>query len=64
MTQKELLYVEDAIQHECTMITDCTKAIDLVTDENLKNFLNEQVENHTQTKERLINLLEEKSNEW
>ena len=52
MTQKELLYVEDAIQHECTMITDCTKAIDLVTDENLKNFLNEQVENHTQTKER------------
>lgn len=63
MTQKELSYVEDATTHEQTIITDLNEAINLVEDEELKNFLEEQVQKHEQTKQNLINLLEEKGNE-
>ena len=35
MTEKELLYVEDAINHEIYMITTCKEAEDCLTDENL-----------------------------
>lgn len=35
MTEKELLYVEDAINHEIYMITTCKEAEDCLTDEAL-----------------------------
>lgn len=35
MTEKELLYVEDAINHELYMITTIKEAIDCLTDETL-----------------------------
>ena len=63
MTQKELLYLEDAIGHEENIIAMCNETINLISDENLVSFLNQEVECHTQMKEKLMNMLEVKANE-
>lgn len=63
MTQKELLYVEDAIGHETNIISICEESIKNITNDDLISFLETEIELHTKTKENLINLLEEKSNE-
>ena len=63
MTQKELLYVEDAIGHEENIIKILDETINQIEDENLSTFLQNQVESHTSMKEKLMNILEVKSNE-
>ena len=35
MTEKELLYVEDAVNHEIYMIQTCNEICDCLTDETL-----------------------------
>lgn len=62
MTQKELLYLEDAIGHEKNIIDICTESLNNMEDKNLISFLEKQLENHKQTKEELLNMLEVKSN--
>ena len=44
MTQKELLYIEDAIEHESTIISVCEDMIDNLEDEGLVSFMEEQLE--------------------
>lgn len=63
MTQKELLYITDAINHEGNIIEIVQDAIDNLEDENLVSFMEEKQEEHITMREKLINLLEEKSNE-
>ena len=63
MTQKELLYVEDAIGHEENIICICNETACMFEDQNLVSFMNEEIKKHTKTKEMLIKLLEEKANE-
>lgn len=63
MTQKELLYYEDAINHEDTLIKMCDLSSQNLNDETLVTFMNEEKEIHQKLKEQLINLLEVKSNE-
>ena len=63
MTQKELSYIEDAIGHETNIITIIEDTVKNLQDENLVSFMEEQVQNHTSLKEKLMNLLEEKTNE-
>ena len=63
MTQKELCYVEDAIGHETNIISIATDISEKLEDEELVSFMEEQIENHTSMKERLMSLLEEKANE-
>lgn len=63
MTQKELAYVEDAIGHEDNIIKICNESIKYLEDVMLKAFLQNEVNVHTSMKERLLNLLEVKSNE-
>lgn len=63
MTQKELLYVEDAIGHEQNIISICEDMLNNLEDENLVSFMKSEIKSHTQTKESLIKVLEEKSNE-
>ena len=62
MTQKELLYVEDAVGHEQNIIKICEETINMLEDENLIQFMEQQKESHMQMKEKLINMLEVKSN--
>lgn len=63
MTQKELLYFEDAIGHEKNMIKICQNIIENLENEDLVSFMENEVEKHTTLKEKLLNVLEEKANE-
>lgn len=63
MTQKELAYVEDAIGHEENIIKICNESLKKIEDESLKEFLQNEVNTHTNMKEKLLYLLEVKSNE-
>lgn len=63
MTQKELLYFEDAIGHEKNIIAVCNDTIKRLTDENLITFMESEVEKHQETQNKLTRRLEEKSNE-
>lgn len=64
MTQKELLYVEDAIGHETNIIKILQETIKHIQDENLITFLENELENHVSMKQNLITKLEEKANVW
>jgi hypothetical protein len=63
MTQKELLYIEDAIGHESNIIGICNEMLDLLEDEYLCSFITKELKKHENTKEDLLNLLEVKCNE-
>ena len=63
MTQKELLYYEDAVSHEQILISVCEDMQENFEDEELKSFAEQEISTHTSIKERLLNLMEEKANE-
>ena len=62
MTQKELLYVEDAVGHETNIIKILQETIKNIQDEKLISFLESKLETHVSMKEKLIGKLEEKAN--
>ena len=62
MTQKELLYVEDAISHEKIIIDVCNDLLTHIDDDNIADFINNEISNHESLKENLLNMLEVKSN--
>lgn len=63
MTQKELLYVEDAVTHEGNIIKICEDMINTLEDEEIVSFMEKQIDNHTKLKAKLIKTLEGKANE-
>ena len=63
MTQKELLYVEDAIGHEQNIICILEETLNNLEDEELASFISKQINKHDNVREKLMNLLEDKSNE-
>ena len=63
MTQKELLYVEDACKHEMNIINICQSIKSNLEDLTLINFIDKEIKKHESMHEKLINLLEEKTNE-
>ena len=63
MTQKELNYVEDAIKHENNIISICEETIDCLEDENLANFMKDELKKHESMLKKLINKMEGLSNE-
>ena len=64
MTQKELLYVEDAIGHEDEMINILEYSITKTNDKELISYLEDEVKNHENLKTKLIKKLGSVSNEW
>ena len=64
MTQKELLYFEDAIGHEGNIIKLVSNMINNLENEELKSFMQSELLKHENLKENLINMLGEKSNGW
>ena len=58
MTQKELLYVEDAIEHETSIISICEETIKNLTNQAIVSFIEHEITKHNETKENLMNLLE------
>lgn len=58
MTQKELLYVEDAIGHEQNVGQIVMETINLLQDKSLQTFLKSELKKHQATLAKLMNLLE------
>ncbi len=63
MTQKELLYLEDAIKHEDNTICICEEMQDMVSEEELVDFFKKEEKIHMSIKEKIMCLMEEKLNE-
>ena len=63
MTQKELLYLEDATNHEKSLISIIGETINNLQDEKLIDFMKQEQEKHNDIKERLLNILEVKASE-
>ena len=63
MTQKELLYVEDAIGHEKTVIKVCESIVEELEDEDLIDYMNNEINTHQEMIEELIKVLEGEANE-
>ena len=63
MTQKELLYVEDAIGHEENMICIIKDTINNLSSKDLVNFLKTELKKHETQKQKLLNKLEELASE-
>lgn len=62
MTQKELLYFEDAIGHETSIIKILKDSIENLNDERLVTFMNSELSKHNELKQKLMNKLGEKVN--
>ena len=63
MTQKELLYFEDAVGHEEAIIEICTSAKENLEDEDLVSFMEDDISLHEGLRDDLISLMEDKVNE-
>lgn len=57
MTQKELLYIEDALGHEEQSKTSCKGLASQIKDKELKTFVNELAEKHTECFGKFYSLL-------
>ena len=64
MTQKELLYVEDAIGHEDNIISIIKESIENLEDKELVSYMEDEIDMHQSIREKLMKLLKEKANEW
>lgn len=63
MTQKELLYMEDAIGHETNLVQIASFSIENLQDKNLKTFMKGQLKKHESLKQKLMNALTEATHE-
>ena len=63
MTQKELLYIEDAIGHETSVIAYLNDAINNLDDEELISYIQGVIKRHEETKKKLIKKLEDNTND-
>ena len=57
MTNKELLYVEDALGHECFMKTCSKNTSSQLSDQHLSSYLQELEQKHTEIFNKFLNLL-------
>lgn len=57
MTSKELLYVEDAMSHECFMKNCSNKTSSQLTDITLSSYVKELETKHTELLNKFLNLL-------
>ena len=63
MTQKELLYLEDAIGHENNIIMICENNIDIISNPEIVSFMKDEIKKHVSMKEKLLSFLEDKKDE-
>ena len=63
MSQKELLYVEDAYNHEKSIISILEESINQLENKDLMQCLKNDLKIHTKQQKDLLNLLEDNLNE-
>ncbi len=59
MTNKELIYIEDALGHESEMQKSCTQFAGQLRDQDLRNFVNGLAQKHGENYLRFFRLLEQ-----
>ena len=64
MTQKDLLYLEDAIGHETNLVSIYEYYVEILQDTNLKAFLKSEIKKHQSLKTKLLKTMEDIANEW
>ncbi len=64
MTQKELLYVEDAVEHEENILKIIDNLKNNMESDELLSFIDEQKKTHQDIYNSLMDLLKEKAHEW
>ena len=64
MTQKDLLYLEDAVMHEDNLINLWTYFASLISDEDLKVLLDSENKKHESIKKKIIKVMEGLASEW
>lgn len=57
MTEKELLYVEDALEHEKYFKEKCSETIESLQDPELKSLVSTMMEKHNKIYQSFYNLL-------
>ena len=60
MTQKELLYMEDAIGHEKNIQSIISESLNYLTDRTLISFMKKELKKHQMMEQKLISKLEGK----
>ena len=63
MTQKELLYLEDAAGHEQSIIKIINNSIDCAIDKRIIRFFENELEIHTELCKKLLKHMEDVANE-
>lgn len=63
MTQKELLYFDDAISHEQNICAYIEFAISNLADNKLIEFMKKELKNHEMIESKLLGVLEDSKNE-
>ena len=61
LTEKELLYVEDAIGHEKSIISIIDESITKLRDDDLVSFMENEREVHVSTLDKLMGTLKEEA---
>ena len=63
MTQKELLYIEDAIGHEKNIQCIINESVNYLEDQTLVSFMKKELKKHQMMEQKLMSKLEAKVNE-
>ena len=63
MTQKELLYMEDAIGHEKNIQCIINESLNYLEDQTLVSFMKKELKKHQMMEQKLMSKLEDKVNE-
>ena len=63
MTQKELLYLEDAIGHERIIISSIESFIDELQNPTLIDYMNQELKTHQKMLKNTLKLMEDNTNE-
>ena len=63
MTQKELLYFDDAISHEQSICSYIEYAISSLNDSKIIEFMKKKKKNHELIESKLLGILEDCTNE-
>ena len=64
MTEKELLYLEDAYEHECITLDTLNTMMDNTTNDEILSFIEDEINKHKLIKKSVIRLMESEANEW
>lgn len=63
MTEKESLYLEDACEHEKSIIKICSDISSKLSNKEFVSFINDQIIKHQNNLDNITTLIREKANE-